>query len=470
MPPFSVGFAQVEHRLGTVRRRLNLVTLQDAAYLAGTLVALAAALVISVAVRGQATLFAVAVWAAAAAVTTALVGATLRVRRRWLSVEQAVRFADRRAALDDRLATLLLDPARARDSRLRDILLAQILAATPRWDVETLAPRRVPRSLYALLAALAALVATSFLVRPPATPQSASTAMRPRPADERSGAGMPRLPPAGSPAGDSAELLSPGRLEHGGEGAERLGGTGAREGSRPGIAGESAGRLTARSGPQQADHPDQAGSEERSGEAGMSPQAPPNAIGSSPNLAEGTQDGMAERLQDAIRQAIGAPDANQKGRDETPGGQRREARADQIGSGSREQSRRDETESTSRDGRADKAPAPDAQAAIPGSGSAANPGGQVGPASTELFSKERNPGMPVRESLTMPLKLGAFAAMQPSQVEPQRQPPANSLPFASGGVGAPARLAEEQIPDAPLQKADVAPEHEAVVRRIFTRE
>jgi hypothetical protein len=35
---------------------------------------------------------------------------------------------------------------------------------------------------------------------------------------------------------------------------------------------------------------------------------------------------------------------------------------------------------------------------------------------------------------------------------------------------APPSLSDEQIPDAPLQKVDVAPEHETLVRRIFTRE
>lgn len=202
----------------------------------------------------------------------------------------------------------------------------------------------------------------------------------------------------------------------------------------------------------------------------MSPQGSPDASGSSPNLAERAQDGIAEKLQDAIRQAMGAPDANQNERGENPGGQHTEGRADQMGSGSREQSRHSQTESTSKDGRADKAPARDAQASIPGTGSAANPGGQAGQEATELFSKEGNPGMIGRESPSMPLKLGAFAAMQPSRVEPQRQPPTNSLPFSSGGRGAPPPLSDEQIPDAPLQKADVAPEHEAVVRRIFTRE
>jgi hypothetical protein len=40
---------------------------------------------------------------------------------------------------------------------------------------------------------------------------------------------------------------------------------------------------------------------------------------------------------------------------------------------------------------------------------------------------------------------------------------------SAGANSAPA-LVDEQAPDAPLQKAEVSPEHEALVRRIFTRD
>ena len=79
--------------------------------------------------------------------------------------------------------------------------------------------------------------------------------------------------------------------------------------------------------------------------------------------------------------------------------------------------------------------------------------------------------MPVRESATMPLKLGAFAAMQP---EPGRAAtPATSRLAADRRRRAVAfrrRWQKNRFPMHRLQKADVAPEHEAVVRRIFTRE
>ena len=53
-------------------------------------------------------------------------------------------------------------------SPLKQLLLEQILAAAPRWDVDTLVPRRVPRSAYRpARQSLAALDRHRFFVRPP---------------------------------------------------------------------------------------------------------------------------------------------------------------------------------------------------------------------------------------------------------------------------------------------------------------
>ena len=105
-----------------------------------------------------------------------------------------------------------------------------------------------------------------------------------------------------------------------------------------------------------------------------------------------------------------------------------------------------------------------------GTGSVANAGQQSGEPAAELFGEAAAARMGGRESQKLPLKLGAFSAMAPNQVEPQRQaPPVGAVPFEAAPQ-APPSLSEEQVPDAALQKADVAPEHEALVRRIFTRE
>jgi hypothetical protein len=179
MPPFSVGVAQVEERLRNLRRRLNLLALQDGMYLGASVLLVAACLVVVLAVRGQATVFAVTLWAAGTASALAIAGAILRVRRRWLSMEKVIRFADHRAVLEDRLPTLLLD--RTRTSQLKDLLLAQTLAAAPRWDIDVLAPRRIPRSALLLAGSLAALIVTSYFVRPPAEPMNMAAMMPPSP-------------------------------------------------------------------------------------------------------------------------------------------------------------------------------------------------------------------------------------------------------------------------------------------------
>jgi len=179
MLPFSVGVAQVEERLRTLRRRLNLFALQDGAYLGGSVLLIAATLVIVLAVRGQATVFALTLWAAAAASALALTAAILRVRRHWLSMTQVVHFADHQAALEDRLPTLLL--AETLTSPLKDLLLAQTLAAAPKWDIDALAPRRIPQSACLLAGSLAALIITSYFVRPPAAPMTMAAVTPPPP-------------------------------------------------------------------------------------------------------------------------------------------------------------------------------------------------------------------------------------------------------------------------------------------------
>jgi hypothetical protein len=426
--------------------------------------------------RGRATFFAVAIWAAVAAVGTAIVAATLRVWRRWLSVEQAVLWTDRRATLDDRLTTLLLDPPRARSSRLKELLLEQILAASPRWDVETLAPRRVPRSVYVFLAALAALIATSFLVRAPATPTPASDAMRPRSPDAETKDGMLRSQSAVSAAGRTG-LAAAGGMQQGGD---QLGIAAPSKSAQPGEETEgSAGSMPAgqglqHRGPAQRDQPRRApaGSADTQGASG-------DAMAQSPDdLAEG----VTAKLQNSIREALGAQkldraDERRRSPDERGIGRSRpdaanpQANSDPPPPSANAKAPPQGGPGTDRHDASNAKDATGPQQGMPGTGSAANPGAQAAEAANALFGKQNRPGMPGSESATMRLKLGAFAAMQTTEIEPQRQPPSQIIP--AGGVppqAVPPRLADEQIPDAPLQKADIAPEHEAVVRRIFTRE
>jgi hypothetical protein len=451
MPSFSVGFAQVEERLRIVRRRLNLLTLQDAIYRSGSLVALAAALLVALAMRGGTSFFAVAVWAAAAAVAAAIAAAGLRIRRHWLSRDQVARFADRQAGLDDRLTTLL-DPRR-RPSRLHGLLLEQIFAATPRWDVDTLAPRRVPRSLPILAASLAALLFTSYFARAPATPRSAATLPPHVNSMKTEAAGPSRgLESGRADAPDPARAVSA---------LQAVGVAGAdtaaahpssvafrNAGSEPGAPASGA----------TADSPraDRSGSRD-AGALRQSDDAAP---------------GMANKLQDAIRKALGAHDTGGAQPGTPPGAQARGTSEQDRGTNPHSDSgagaRREGTDSTRPAATSATTQPPSASSNLPGSGSAATAGARGAPAGG-LFGSPTEAHLPIGRSQNVAVSLGALSTVAPSGAEPQRQDfPVGDA--AGADAHAPASPADEQIPDAPLQKAEVAPEHEALIRRIFTRD
>lgn len=463
MPPFSVGVAQIEHRLGIVRRRLNLLTLQDAVYWSGSLVALATALLIAVALRGRATLFAVAVWASVGAIAAAITAAVLRLRRRWQSVEQVVRWADRQAALEDRLATLLLDPLHTGTSRFKDLLLEQVLAAAPRWDVDTLAPRRVPRSLYALLMALAALVVTSFFVRPPLAPQSAAAAPPAHPQLSETTSGVPQQRSV-SERVDNAALAGVAGKQ--GAGLNALGNQSGQPMSAP-TGRQNGDQLPAAGQPGEHGRAQLGGHE--AGAQGESQRQTEPPAGGSAATAETMPEGMAEKLQDAIRQALGAP-ASEAGRAGSVGGRRDQDSQATSSATAGKPSERDATHSARQEEGATNSKPSGSSGSMPGTGAAANSGNLAGQTTAELFSAQAGVRVGGRESQRLAIKLGALTAMAPNQLEPQRQsPPVGELPV-SAPRNAPPALSDEQIPDAPLQKADVAPEHETLVRRVFTRE
>jgi len=85
------------------------------------------------------------------------------------------------------------------------------------------------------------------------------------------------------------------------------------------------------------------------------------------------------------------------------------------------------------------------------------------------------PGSPQQatdKAQPMAIKLTAITGVSPSQTEPQR--PNQDVPAASANAsratGPLPSLADEQLADVTMQQLDVSPEHEGIVRRIFTRE
>jgi len=469
MPPFNVGFAQVEDRLRVVRRRLNLLTVQHALYLSGSLVVLAAALLIALALRGRGSWFAVAVWFAAASAVAALTAAGLRVRQRWVSVPQVVHFADRHAALDDRLATLLLDPMHGRTSPLKPLLLQQILDAAPRWDVDTLVPRRVPRSLFALIGSLAALIVTAFLVRPPAIPSPIAPRSAPH-ANQLDGDTA-----EAQPRTQAARMAGDGQLGAGAAaGAIQVAGlSGASERGARGDASK----------PSQAGAvPDRAGQAGQRGDAASvsADQSGAQVGGAVPQAAaDASPRDVTDKLQSAIRNAFGA-DTQSERKPAAAAGDRQDGRA----GGERQEGRPAEEKPTSgdrptgggkpslKDGATSSTGKPsNVSGHQAGAGSAPAAGIPSEQESEQLFGSAADARKVGAGSQNVSIRLGAFAALAPSQVEPQRRQPPTGEPVPSGASAASQPpLADEQVADAPLQKAEVAPQHEAVVRRIFTRD
>jgi len=164
-----------------VRRRLNSVLIQHWLYLCASAVVLVMAALIAVGLRGSSATFRVALWGAVIASVGAAAGCALALWRRWLDIQATAHLADRRAQLTDRLATLVDLRRRPRATRLAPVLIAQLLALGPQWSPSQIVPRRVPRTILLLVASILALGSTAFLVRPELPPQpQASAANSPR--------------------------------------------------------------------------------------------------------------------------------------------------------------------------------------------------------------------------------------------------------------------------------------------------
>ena len=184
------------------------------------------------------------------------------------------------------------------------------------------------------------------------------------------------------------------------------------------------------------------------------------------------QGGVNERMQQAIRDALGAGDRGSSAVSRSASQDSERERRDGIPS---EQPQPPEPDQDSRPARSDSPPDRDLANAVerdagPGPGAPSAGSGSTGSAGTLLGQAAVDRAATGTQSLS--IKLGAQTALAPSQHEPQRQSPPVGAPAAAAPPqnGQAPALADEQLPVAALQKADVAAEHEAIVRRIFTRD
>lgn len=483
MPAITLGLAEVEERLHALRRRLNAVTAQHSVYVCLSLTIAVLTALIILALRGSAVAFRTATWSGGVLCLAVSAWGGLTARRRWLDVAGTARLADQRGGLTDRLITLVDLRARPRPARLAPVLVAQLLALSKQWQPQQIAPRRIPRSLLALLVSLLALGSTAFIERRPPVPPPAqasasaagalatTAANAPFAVDRAgmqasSGPSVPGLPTAGD--------LSRASGAAGGE-AESVPPRGASSGAAPPETGQQ-------------------------GEGAQGPAASQHADG-----ATGDHEGLAQsgspltalpdRLQDAIRRAFHAEPMDRPQelaarseptkRDLTMG----EGQQDQ---GSEERSRRDAadpgkggthpqeaqkgTASGQQPGRGkpksgdQRAQRQDGNPAhqnfegdSPAAGEGTSPGGLLGDKAMGAVGNET-------ATKTFKLTITSFLRAMEQKGNQPRQSGKKGGTGGSAGVGSATQMAlsEKQLNDDALRKAEIPPEYEDIVRRVYS--
>jgi hypothetical protein len=177
MPAITLGLAEVEERLRALRRRLNSATAQHSIYLGASSASLLVAAVVVVGLRASAPTFRLVACGSALLAMIITAASLGHARRRWLDLQHTAHLADTRAELTDRLSTVVDLRLRPRPSRLAPVLVAQALALGTQWQAQRIAPRRIPRSIFLLVASLLTLAATALVERraPPQLPSPTTT-------------------------------------------------------------------------------------------------------------------------------------------------------------------------------------------------------------------------------------------------------------------------------------------------------
>ncbi len=133
------------------RRRANAFVSQRALYTIGGFVLAAFCLLIGLAFVLPRVWYAATAWGMIAALTGCAVSALVKARNDWIPRRRASITIDRRVGLEDRLATLAL--RQEHDSLLWGVLLRDNLRLLSRWSPQSFVPRAVPHSIWFLLLA-----------------------------------------------------------------------------------------------------------------------------------------------------------------------------------------------------------------------------------------------------------------------------------------------------------------------------
>jgi hypothetical protein len=436
MPARSFGYAEVEERLQKIRRRLNSLALQHAAYSAATVALLLATGLKLLGIYAGPVAYEIAYWPTILAVVGSLFFGVRSALRRRATVESAARLADVRAKLKDRLATLHAHGRLRSSSRLVDVVYSDVLNYAPRWKASALGVRRVPRMAYALALSASLFLVTRFLARPdeskpmPAPhprPLSATAEEQSPPKPEREQkmkvtAFMPSNAAANGPS-------SRGQKNGGGSGSSAQLGSGIEpdaEADRT-SSGNASARLA------KADVP-----KGQIGRDGLSRSA-------------GQVDGGSKVGDDDSPHSNDPKDRSRSGRDRSSAG----AIDKKPGA----------------DGKPDAAKAKDANGhPEPGAseGSRSARGGK-GSEAGGLFGSKPGEADGKVEPHSFALRLTRSTTAN-IQMDPQgKGEPANAGAVGSAGNATMPDGAGQEAPDGALHRAEVAPEHEAILGRIFRR-
>lgn len=433
--------AEVVAQLSALRLRSNGLLAQRTASYAVSTALLAAAATVATALRGNAELFAATAGVAGVATLGAMVACVWHLRVQWQSLRDTAHLADTGAALDERLTTLLTAAAPP-SSSLRPLLIEQLLAARQCWSVAVLAPRRVARAVALVPMSLALFAATAFYSRPPADPHPLAT---PRATHldlstnqrgkhdnthQRGGAGRGPLAPDSDSAASTAADADGGR-----------------------HAGDSATASARRGG-------------SASGSADSQMAGDPLATSNGPH--------PLSPLQQSIREALGATGPRNGSAEERPPQQR--AANGTADSGHAQFAGDPGDRSSQHDGRQNVAARSEQSSQLDGpanpSQASSGRGGAGMRGAGAMFGHPGQVGDGAGDAAPMAIKLSAISGVSPSQQEPQHR--AAALPSAPTTGSRSSRslpeMATQQVADAAIHKLDLGPEHEGVVRRIFTRQ
>jgi len=485
MPAITLGLAEVEDRLRVVRRRLNTVTVQHSVYVGLTAVIGVVTVLMVLGLQGSASAFRAAAWCGAAVCVAAVVWGALVARQRWLDVAATAQLADRRAALTDRLVTLIDLRTRPRPAPLAPVLVAQLLALSGQWQPQRIVPRRVPRSVFALVAALLALASTTFMERRPPEPaapgqtgtgttgamHAAGTLTAPfRTADVGGPAAGGLSVPGGLPAGTLSEGQTADGREASGSaprGDSQLGGS-SREAQ--GAPGQLPGDATD-------------GSQGKGAQGNQGQKQPGGSLTALP-----------DRLQEAIRRAfhaepldkpqqlaahpdLGTRDPSAPGEDQQAKVDRQhrdatearknaaEARAPEKGTGQGAQKGQGKTKSGEQATQRQDPRSPNQtfDGNSPAAGDGSSPGGL-------MDAKGENVVIDPNAPKTFKLTITSFLHAMEQKGDQPRQPSKKTgmTGSVSGASTTQVAVNERQLNDDSLRKAEIPPEYEDIVRRVYS--